>query len=281
LPRDRGVAGVETIRVHREVGVQSLVSLSAFPKSGVTYLSFLLFHSLFPDGADVHDLERKYIIDIHAHPRAPPAAIGGMRLFKSHLPYNPAVPIIKATNKAIYLIRHPIDVMMSAWDFENLVGGGNRTTQSPAFHDYVARFISTGGMAFPEYGPWIQHVRSWLGQSQIPVHLLTYQDLVAEPVGELEKILAFLGAQISAERVAHAVERSSMKSMAALEEQEVEKGIEGVFFNKKLSTGYGKGHRFINKGHKNSYDKMLTAEERAKADAMFGSEIARYFAPPP
>jgi hypothetical protein len=267
--------------VHGEVGVQSLVSLSAFPKSGVTYLSFLMFHGLFPDSADIHDLERKYIIDIHAHPRAAPASIGGMRLFKSHLPYNPAIPIIKATNKAIYLIRHPIDVMMSAWDFENLVGGGNRTTQSPAFRDFVARFISTGGSAFPEYGPWMAHVRSWLGQSQIPVHLVTYQNLVARPADELGKILEFLGARLGAERIAHAVERSSMKSMAALEEQEVEKGIEGVFFNKKLSTGYGIGHRFINKGYKNSYDKMLTAEERAKADAMFGSEIARYFAPSP
>jgi hypothetical protein len=272
--------------------MQSLVSLLAFPKSGVTYLSFLLFHSLFPDSADVHDLERKYIFDIHARrawrspetidgPRAAPASVGGMRLFKSHLPYNPALPIIKATNKAIYLIRHPIDVMMSAWDFENLVGGGNRTTQSPAFRDFVARFISTGGMAFPEYGPWMAHVRSWLGQSQIPVHLVTYPRLVAEPADELEKILDFLGTRISAERIAHAVERSSMKSMAALEEQEVAKGIEGVFFNKKLSTGYGQGHRFINKGYKNSYDKMLTAEERAKADAMFGSEITRYFAPSP
>jgi hypothetical protein len=265
--------------VHGEVGVQSLVSLSAFPKSGVTYLSFLLFHSLFPDGTDIHDLERKYIVDIHAHPRAAPAAVGGLRLFKSHLPYNPAVPIIKATNKAIYLIRHPIDVMMSAWDFESLIGGGNRTTQSPAFRDFVARFISTGGMAFPEYGPWMAHVRSWLGQSQIPVHLVTYQNLVAAPADELAKILGFLGTPVAAERMARAVERSSMKSMAALEEQEVEKGIEGVFFNKTLSTGYGQGHRFINKGYKNSYDKMLTAEERAKADAMFGNEIARYFAP--
>ncbi len=274
-------AGAEAIRVHGEVGVQSLVSLSAFPKSGVTYLSFLLFHGLYPDSADVHDLERKYIIDIHAHPRAAPAAVGGMRLFKSHLPYNPAIPIIKATNKAIYLIRHPIDVMMSAWDFENLIGGGNRTAQSPAFRDFVAHFISTGGLAFPQYGSWTDHVRSWLGQSQIPVHLVTYQDLVARPSDELEKILDFLGTRIGAERIAHAVERSSMKSMAALEEQEVEKGIEGVFFNKKLSTGYGQGHRFINKGYKNSYDKMLTAEERAKADAMFGPEIARYLAPPP
>jgi aryl sulfotransferase len=125
------------------------------------------------------------------------------------------------------------------------------------------------------------HVRSWLGQSQIPVHLVTYQNLVAAPAGELEKILDFLGVRTRAERIAHAVERSSMKSMAALEEQEVEKGIEGVFFNKKLSTGYSQGHRFINKGYKNSYDQMLTTEERAKVDAMFGSEIARYFAPSP
>jgi hypothetical protein len=81
--------------------------------------------------------------------------------------------------------------------------------------------------------------------------------------------------------MARAVEQSSMKSMAALEEQEVEKGIEGVFFSKKLSTGYGQGHRFINKGYRNNYDKILTTEKRAKADAMFGSEIARYFAPAP
>ena len=72
-----------------------------------------------------------------------------------------------------------------------------------------------------------------------------------------------------------------MKSMAALEEQEVAKGIEGVFFNKKLSTGYGLGHRFINRGYRNCYDQMLTAGERAKVDAMFGNEIARYFAPSP
>ena len=267
--------------MHREVGVQSLVSLSAFPKSGVTYLSFLLFHGLFPDDADVHDLERKYIVDIHAHPRAAPAVVAGMRLFKSHLPYDPALPIIKATSKAIYLIRHPIDVMMSAWDFENLVSGGNRSTQSPAFRDFVARFIASGGSAFPEYGSWTAHVRSWLGQSQIPVHLVTYQNLVAQPAGELEKILEFLGARIGAERIARAVERSSMKSMAALEEQEVANGIEGVFFNKKLSTGYGLGHRFINKGYNNSYEKLLSSEERAKADAIFGGDVARYFAPSP
>jgi hypothetical protein len=258
--------------------LQSLVSLSAFPKSGVTYLSFLLFYSLFPDECDVHELERKYIIDIHAYPRSRPAVTAELRLFKSHFPHNPALPIVKSTNKTIYLIRHPIDVMMSVWDFENLVKGGNRTTQSPAFRAFVAHWITTCGAAFPEYGPWGQHVRSWLGQTQIPVHLVTYQNLVDHPAEELAAILSFLGAQLGAERIRLAVERSSMKSMAALEEQEVEKRIEGVFFNKSLSAGYGLGHRFINKGYRGSYENILTAEERAMADRSFGGELARYFA---
>jgi hypothetical protein len=257
--------------------LQSLVSLSAFPKSGVTYLSFLLFHSLFPDATDVHELERKYIVDIHAYPRARPAGAGELRLFKSHWPCNPQAPIVKSTDKAIYLIRHPIDVMMSAWDFENLIKGANRTASSPEFRAFVSRWIATGGTAFPEYGPWVQHVRSWLGQSRIPVHLVTYENLVDRPAEELAAILAFLGAEASADRLRLAIARSSMKSMAALEEQEVEKRIEGVFFNKALSAGYGLGHRFINKGYRDSYETILTAEERAMADLAFGGELTRYF----
>jgi hypothetical protein len=249
--------------------LQSLVSLSAFPKSGVTYLSFLLFHSLFPDATDVHELERKYIIDIHAYPRARPAAAGELRLFKSHWPCNPQAPIVKSTDKAI-------DVMMSAWDFENLIKGANRTASSPEFRAFVSRWIATGGTAFPEYGPWVQHVVSWLGQSRIPVHLVTYENLVDRPAEELAAILAFLGAEASADRLRLAIARSSMKSMAALEEQEVEKRIEGVFFNKALSAGYGLGHRFINKGYRDSYETVLTAEERAMADLAFGGELARY-----
>ena len=50
--------------------MRDLFSLSAFPKSGVTYLSFLMFHSLFPDSCNIRDLESKYVIDIHGNPQA-------------------------------------------------------------------------------------------------------------------------------------------------------------------------------------------------------------------
>jgi hypothetical protein len=260
-----------------EPDVHGIASLSAFPKSGVTYLSFLLFHSLFSDDCDIHDLERKYIIDIHAYPSAQFTDPRAPRLIKSHFPYNPAIPAVRLTTKAIYLIRHPIDVMMSAWDFGGLINGASREAQSPALRAYVQRWLMNGG-DYPPFGPWVTHVRSWLDQHNIPVHLVTYENLVDSPDRELKAILDFLGIAVPAEQQRLAIERSSMKSMAALESQEVTNKVDGIFFRNSLAVGYGQGHRFINKGYRKSYDTVLTAQERAVADRTFGAEITRYFA---
>jgi hypothetical protein len=260
--------------------LQGITSLSAFPKSGVTYLSFLLFHSLFSDDCDIHDLERKYILDIHAYPKAWFGDERGPRLIKSHFPYHQAIPAIRLTNRAIYLIRDPIDVMMSNWDFERLIRGGVRETQSPAFRAYARRWVESGGEGFPVSGTWLQHVRSWLGQSVVPVHVVTYANLVDDPERELTSIFGFLDLKVPAERQRIAIERSSMKSMAALESKEVENRIDGIFYRDSLSTGYGQGHRFINKGYRKSYDSFLTSEERVIADRTFGAETAKYFGSP-
>ncbi len=258
--------------------MRSLVSLSAFPKSGVTYLSFLLFYGLFPDECDIHELERQYILDIPAYPEATFADPDGPRLIKSHLPYVPGIPVIRSTGKAIYLIRHPIDVMASAWDFDNLTAGVTRTADSPEFRAFVRRWLETGGDAFPGCGTWVQHVRSWLSQSEIPVHLVRYEDLVDRPEIELASIFSFLRIAVPADRSRRAIELSSMKAMAAMEEAEVGKRREGVFFRNSLAQGYGLGHRFINKAYRGSYERLLTEKERALCDETFGLELGRYFA---
>lgn len=260
-----------------EPQLQGIVSLSAFPKSGVTYLSFLLFHCFLSDDHDVHDIERKYILDIHAYPTATFVDAAAPRLIKSHFPYNPAIPAVRLTAKTIYLMRHPIDVMMSAWDYEHLVTGTAPDTQSPAFRAYVQRWLMSGGLMMPQFGPWTHHVRSWLGQTSIPLHLVTYEKLVDNPERELKSIIDFIGIDVPIQRQQVAIERSSMNSMAALESQEVERRIDGVFFRNSLALGYDRGGRFINKGYRNSYAAVLTPQERALADKTFGNEIGRYF----
>lgn len=260
---------------------RDLISLSAFPKSGVTYLNFLLFHSLFGDDADVHALERRYVIDIHAYPEACFAVPLAPHLVKSHFPYDPDQPQVARTAKAVYLIRDPIDVMMSAWDFDNFVRADGAPpgdpAADPAFRAFVRAWLQTGGGGFDIAGPWVAHVRSWLDQRTVPVHLVNYGDLVDHPGRELAAILAFLGLDVPAERQARAVERSSMRAMAALESQEVQAGRDGVFFHPELAAGYGRGRRFVNKGYRDSYHTVLTDAEREMADNVFGPVLRAHF----
>jgi Sulfotransferase domain len=266
-----------------ELQLHDIISLCAFPKSGVTYLSFLLFHSLFSDECDIHDLERKYILDIHAFPNAMLTDAQGPQLIKLHSPYNVAIPAVRLTRKAVYLIRHPIDIMMSAWDYERLLKGVVHDTRSAAFHDYVRQWLATEGTlrVEPVHGSWIRHVRSWLSQTDVPVHLVRYEQLVDHPERELGSILDFLGVRIPAARQQIAIERSSMKSMAALESHEFTHRINGIFFRHELAGSYGQGNRFINKGYRKSYEIVLTPEERVIADRIFGKEIARYIGTKP
>src|SRR5471030_63928 len=144
--------------------LRDVFSLSAFPKSGVTYLSFLMFHCAFPDTCDIHDLESKYVIDIHGFPQANFGDPLAPRLIKSHFPCVPGLPFVSRIAKSVYLIRDPIDVMMSAWDFKALLGAEASAEQkAAAFRVYVRRWVETGGTDFVEFGSWVNHVRSWLG----------------------------------------------------------------------------------------------------------------------
>ena len=260
-----------------ELQLPDLISLSAFPKSGVTYLSFLLFYSFFSDECDIHDLERKCIVDIHAYPNATFDDTRALHMVKCHYLYDPAFyPLLRSINRAIYMIRHPIDVMMSGFDFDHLVAGAVPETQSPEFRAFVKRWIASGGQT-THWGSWTQHIRSWLRQTTIPVHLVTYENLVDDPERELKSIINFIGVKVPAERQHIAIERSSMKAMAALESHELAKRINGIFFRNDLAVGYGHGLRFINKGYRNCYETVLTPEERTLADKTFGNEFVRYF----
>lgn len=260
--------------------MRDLIGLSAFPKSGVTYLGFMLFHCFFAEEAEIGDLEKRYVIDAHAWPALPYATSEGPRFVKSHYPFGSEQPCVGRTSKAIYLIRHPIDVMMSAWDYRHYLnpGDGEGGTDSPAFRRYVRDWLATGGAGFAMAGTWRNHVRSWLGQREIPVHPVTYTDLVDHPGRELAAILAFLDLPVPAERQAKAIERSTMPAMAALEAEEARERRDGVFYRRELARGYEHGRRFVNKGHRDSYRTVLTDEERMLADRTFGVEVAAHLA---
>ena len=68
-----------------------------------------------------------------------------------------------------------------------------------------------------EIGTWADHVRSWLDESGLPVHLVRYEDLKRAPAVYFGQVLRFCGLPMDSERVNRAV---SFSNFSELREQE-------------------------------------------------------------
>ena len=236
------------------------VSLSAYPKSGVTYLSSLLFYTFF-NGANADEIERRYIIDIHISDCSKAVDYNGTVFFKNHHARDAAGTTCPTISKAIYLIRDPIDIMRSAYDFTKLIGA---SAAAMSLDEFSEQWIRSSGGAFETFGTWPHHVRSWLEQPDVPTLLVSYTDLVDQAAEQLGRIFAFLDLQPSAAAIEHAIACSSMGAMKAREEDEFRSKRPGVFYSELVASGLAQGARFVNKGYRNS---EAALDDRLKVDA--------------
>ena len=132
-----------------------------------------------------------------------------------------SAPIIPpaATRGAVYIVRDPRDIAASyaehmgttlADAVEVLGGRPIRRSQLPG-----------GGVQLPvRTGSWSEHLASWLDQTLFPVLLVRYEDLHANPAGELRRIVAFAGLDADDTTIARAVAASAFAQLAAAEAEE-------------------------------------------------------------
>ncbi|MEI9806359.1 MAG: sulfotransferase domain-containing protein [Pseudolabrys sp.] len=69
---------------------------------------------------------------------------------------------------------------------------------------------------------WSGHIATWLDQTDIPVELVRYEDMQAEPAKTLSSVLAFAGRPAGDEQIGRAV---NFADFAQLQAQESEKGF--------------------------------------------------------
>jgi hypothetical protein len=259
-----------------------IVYSAAYPKSGITYLNYMLFNALFDAPRDPARIDSDYIIDIHEHlARVPAPQTPTKRHYvKTHFAFEAALPLRERADRAVCLVRDPIDVMMSIWDFLHLLGdptllGASEEVKDQIFRSFAQRWVTTGGdqMAFAQ--SWVANVSSWMDQRAIPALFVRYESLKADPAAQLDRICAFLGERVSDDRIALAVQGSSVDAMRQQEQREIETKQSGAFYRPQLETGYQKGFRFVGRLNANSYDSVLTPDERAMADRVFGPVLAR------
>jgi len=229
-------------------GVQ-LVWVASYPKSGNTWVRFLLYQYFHGKAENSIDVSR-FIPDIHRPGNMQAARPTGGRLFvKTHFARGPQLPFQDRSEAAIYVIRHPRDAILSWLNYLKLNTdpakmGVDRDAQ------HVRTFLTLGGA--PEYakmkfGTWEQHFTSWLDGASFPVHLVRYEDLKSRGEAELTRIIEFLKLTPDPARVAEAVRLSGFDQMRALEVREKTSGKGEVLFpggTEKVK----KGVFFMNKG---------------------------------
>jgi Sulfotransferase domain len=183
------------------------VFLVSYPRSGNTWLRFLVANVLQPEEQATFPTITRLVPDIYDEPDRSLRRRPSPRVLKSHEPYDPRY------GRVVYLVRHPADVAVSYYHYlikMRTIGEGYDVQR------FVEAFIAG---RLDEFGTWGDHVARWLdargGDAEFV--FLRYEDLLADPERALRRVLGLLGRASGDDGVRTAIERSSADELRRLE----------------------------------------------------------------
>lgn len=191
-----------------------LVWLASYPRSGNTWLRFMLCSYFLGSARDSGEMEGR-IPNLHRG-NADKARVHDPALCKTHLLWNEHHPESRHSSGCIYLIRHPKDVLLSNLNYFKLQG------EAVGDRDFVLDFIRHGGVPWwlEVMGSWEEHASSWIESSPFPRLVIRYEAMKADPRSALASVVRFLGLQPDPKRIARAVRDSALPRLRRLEIEE-------------------------------------------------------------
>jgi len=155
---------------------------------------------------------------------------------KTHLTWSSDHPWRENTRKIIHILRHPKDVLLSSIDYLQLMQREIGSERKAAWD-----FIRHGGMPRwnRSFGSWWEHFESWNSQKEYPILLVRYEDMQADPVGQLLRVIRFLELPEDLSRATKAVENTSIEQLRTLEKK---------MRSKKPRPQFKEGHQMVREG---------------------------------
>ena len=185
------------------------VLLASYPRSGSTWLRFILFHyiGLVEEGgwdADFHKLDDKMVALGRSDLRKPWPHDALPRFVKTHQPYR--MLLFARVERAVCLVRDARDVMVSYHAFLS------RRTEQP-FTGTLDDFVRD-----PDYGidRWCDHYLSW---ERASTRYIAYEDLRTAPESTVRLMLEWLDVPPRAEALTEAIRRASVHRIREAQEK--------------------------------------------------------------
>ena len=165
----------------------------------------------------------------------------------------------------VYILRHPEDVAVSlshffSWPLERCV---DHLLDPNAALVPGERF---GGRQVRQHmGRWDQHVRSWADQTQLPVLIMRYEDMLANGLETFTKLARFLGLPDEPKLIQQALDNTSIDRLKKLEDD-----VDG--FAEKPSGC----ERFFRSGRTGEGAEQLTIEQRKRLAKGLAEAMKRF-----
>ena len=180
------------------------ILLASYPKSGNTWVRFLVANLRHPDRAVGYDNLHQLVLDFDSSVKRDFDRAPQPRIIKTHGSFDPRY------RRVICLVRDPRDVALSQYEHLRQL---RRTDDEFSMEDFIERFLA--GELDRTLGSWGENVGSWLAarSSDPGFLLLRYEDLLESTARQLTRVADFAGLPASPDGIAQAVERSSAEKM--------------------------------------------------------------------
>lgn len=195
---------------HRDLHEDDVL-VAAYPKSGTTWLTFMLAQLLLGEEGDFEST-RAAIPMIGIDDHAPATLPGGGRVFRTHEPFGPVYD--RHALRVVYVARDGRDVAVSYYHYQQRRGLFDGTL-SEFLHEFLAGRVDG-------YSPWHRHVESWLASPLSDddfMLLVRYEQLHRNPLQELARVASFLKLDTDEESLLRAVEANRADRMREKEQR--------------------------------------------------------------
>ena len=182
--------------------------IASYPRSGNTWLRFVLFDILVRGQSSGFDEVNHIIPDVGLHKPAIPLLPGEGRLIKTHEPFQ------KEYRKAIYLVRDARDVVISEFAYQKALGW-----ISDDFDSFVQQFVQ--GEVNP-FSAWHEHVPDWLDSPLAKTQnflLIKFEEMRRNTEQTVAEVLDFLGVDVERKVIVDAIANNTVKKMQEKEQR--------------------------------------------------------------
>jgi hypothetical protein len=170
----------------------------------------------------------------------------------------------RGADGAIVIVRDPRDVAPSLASHRNTSIDDAIAFMNDRDAKFSANTTRQDSQLRQKLPGWGGHVTSWLDQTDIPVHLVRYEDLQIDTVTMLRRALQFAGQAATDDEICRAVR---FADFARLRQQEEEMGFR--------EAPQQAGARFFRRGQAGGWRDELTPDQAARIIAVHGTVMRR------